>query len=459
MATGNSGSSPKTTSCRFMALPPTHCCTIVESVREGVLTFDLEKTVTYANPAAEVITGYGVDEMIGRKCHDVLQSQLCRRRCPMDDLLAGHQPYGEQQTRIVCNSSAIKTVAINCNLLHDEQGKVTGLMETIRDLSDLETLRKQVTQDFTIEDIIGRSPAMRKVLSFLPDIAESDSAVLIEGATGTGKEMVAKAIHRLSTRKNDPFVAVNCAALPDTLLESELFGHTRGAFTGAVKDRRGRVELAHGGTLFLDEIGDTSMSFQADLLRVLEDGEFMPLGAAKARYADFRLIAATNDDLQALIRQGSFRSDLYYRVGVARIQLPPLAQRKEDIPVLVDHFIQKFNLIKGRAIQGATPETLAALFDYPFPGNIRELENIIEYAFISCKNDWIDLEHLPEEIRTRQDPESSQWGTELLPHEADEALKIKSVLDRCRGNRSMAANSLGMGRSTLWRKMKKYSLS
>ncbi|MFN2365741.1 MAG: sigma-54 interaction domain-containing protein [Desulfurivibrionaceae bacterium] len=446
------------TSCRFMALPPSHCCTIVESIREGVLTFDLEKTVTYANPPAEAIVGVGADDMIGRKCHEVLQSELCRRRCPVDDLLAGGVSSGERQTRIIGESSTVKTVAINCEMLYDEQGRATGLVETIRDLTDLEKLRKQVTQDYTIEDIIGRAPAMRKILSFLPDIAESDSAVLIEGDTGTGKEMVAKAIHRLSRRKDGPFVAVNCAALPETLLESELFGHRRGAFTGAVKDRQGRFEMADGGTLFLDEICATSMSFQADLLRVLEDGQFTPLGASGPRHSNFRLITAANEDLQELMGQGQFRADLYYRVGVARIQLPPLARRKEDIPLLVNHFLEKFNLIKGRAVQGATAQTLAALFDYPFPGNIRELENIIEFAFIACKNGWIELEHLPEEVRERRNSDSKDWGGELLPHEAEEALKIKSVLENCRGNRTMAARSLGMGRSTLWRKIKKYGL-
>lgn len=445
-------------SCRFLTLPSTHCCTIVESVREGVITLDLQKNVTYANPAAEAITGRRVEDMIGRKCHDTLQSELCRRNCPVDDLLTGEKSHAEQQTRLIDRSGTVKPVALSCDLLKDENGGVTGVVETFRDLSDLETLRKQVMQDYTIEDIIGRSPPMRKILSFLPDIAESGSAVLIEGATGTGKEMVAKAIHRLSARKEGPFVAVNCAALPDSLLESELFGHIRGAFTGAVKDRRGRFELADGGTLFLDEIGATSMAFQADLLRVLEDGQFTPLGSTELRFADFRLIAAVNEDLMQLISRHRFRADLYYRIGVARIQLPPLSQRKEDIPVLVDHFVQKFNLIKGRAVLGATGETIAVLYDYAFPGNIRELENIIEFAFIRCKNDWIEVSHLPDEIGRQRKYHSTKWDAALPAHELEEALKIRSVLDRCGGNRMQTAKSLGISRSTLWRKIKKYDL-
>lgn len=458
MATLDSRSSPPRATCRFLALPPAHCCTIVESVREGVITFDLQKNVTYANPAAETITGHRAGSMIGRKCRDILQSELCRRSCPVDDLMAGEKSHTERQTRIIDRSGTVKPVALSCDLLKDEDGRVTGVVETFRDLSDLETLRKQVTRDYAIEDIIGRSPPMRKILSFLPDMAESDSAVLVEGATGTGKEMVAKAIHRLSARKDGPFIAVNCAAMPDTLLESELFGHVRGAFTGAVKDRCGRFELAHGGTLFLDEIGTTSMAFQADLLRVLEDGKFTPLGSAAVRFADFRMIAAANEELLELIHQHRFRADLYYRIGVARIQLPPLAQRKEDIPILIDHFVQKFNLIKGRTVQGATAETIATLYDYPFPGNIRELENIIEFAFIRCKNDWIEVSHLPDDLETSASSRPTQWGAVLPPLELEEALKIRSVLDRCRGNRILAAKSLSISRSTLWRKIKKYDL-
>lgn len=459
MTTPNSDSPPTSSACRFHALPPAHCCAIVESIREGVITFDVQKTVTYANPAAGAITGFTTEKIIGRKCYDVLQSECCRGRCPVDALLAGGKPHIEFQTRIIDQSGTIKAVAINCDLLYSEDGKVTGVVETFRDLSDLEKLRKQMTQDYSIADIIGRSPEMRKLLSFMPDIAESDSSVLIEGATGTGKEMVAKAIHRLSSRKKGPFIAINCAALPDTLLESELFGHIKGAFTGAVKDRRGRFELADGGTLFLDEIGSTSMAFQSDLLRVLEDGRFTPLGAADVRHADFRLITAANENLLQLAHQDRFRLDLYYRVGVVKIKLPPLAQRKEDIPILIDHFIQKFNLIKGRSIQGATAEAIAVLFDYPFPGNIRELENIIEFAFIRCKNDRIEVQHLPDELDAYRNPGSDPRGAGWwLPHERDEALKIKSVLDRCRGNRILTAKALGISRSTLWRKIKKFGL-
>ncbi|GAF73680.1 unnamed protein product, partial [marine sediment metagenome] len=240
---------------------------------------------------------------------------------------------------------------------------------------------------------------MREIFAFLPDIAESDSAVLIEGPTGSGKELFARAIHHLSSRQKGPFIAINCGALPDSLLESEIFGYTKGAFTGAVRNKPGRFLLADKGTLFLDEICNTSTSFQKDLLRVLEEGEFTALGDTKPQKTDCRVVASTNLDLKAMIKEGTFREDLYYRLNVVKISLPPLRERRGDIPLLVDHFIRKYNLLKGRSIHGVTHEVISHFMDYPFPGNIRELENIIEYAYILCKDDHIGMEHLPRDVR------------------------------------------------------------
>jgi transcriptional regulator with PAS, ATPase and Fis domain len=295
---------------------------------------------------------------------------------------------------------------------------------------------------------------MKEILSSLPDIAESESSVLIEGPTGSGKELIARALHQLSPRKTGPFVAINCAALPETLLESELFGYAKGAFTGAMRNKAGRVLLANKGTLFLDEIASTSLAFQADLLRVLEDGEFTPLGDTRSVKADFRLVTATNHDLRALVQEGKFREDLYYRLNVAKISLPPLRERKEDIPLLVDHFVHKLNFIKGKNIEGVSPEVLSFLMDYPFPGNIRELENVIEYSFISCKGATISLEHLSRDLL-----ESFKKESRLLSRtEIEEAQKIQAILDRHPHNRPEAAKVLGMSRTTLWRKIKKYGL-
>ena len=343
-------------------------------------------------------------------------------------------------------------------LLKDSQGKILGGVETFRDLSELERLRRELSRSFTSEDIVGNHPKIREILSILPDIAESESPVLIEGPTGSGKELFARAIHNLSPRKDHPFIAVNCAALPETLLESELFGYSRGAFTGALRNKPGRFLLADKGTLFLDEIGNTSPAFQADLLRVLEDGEFMPLGETKALRVDVRVVAATNVDLKKLILQGRFREDLYYRLNVVKISLPALRERKEDIPLLIDHFIQKFNLIKGRAIRGVTPDVLSYLMGYPFPGNIRELENIIQYAFIRCKADLIGLEHLSEELFEKADDQKGFLSDLHASHHPEEVEQIRSLLNRYEGNRIETAKALGISRSTLWRKIKKYGL-
>jgi transcriptional regulator with PAS, ATPase and Fis domain len=307
------------------------------------------------------------------------------------------------------------------------------------------------------EDIVGRHPRMREILAFLPDIAVSDSPVLIEGPTGSGKELIARAIHGLSNRRAGPFVPVNCAALPDSLLESELFGYAKGAFTGAAKNKAGRILSAHQGTLFLDEIGSTSMAFQADLLRVLEDGVFTPLGATRAQKADFRIVTATNLELKNLVREGRFRDDLYYRLNVVKVSLPPLKERKDDIPILTDHFIRKFNLIKERSILSVEPEVLSLLMSYPFPGNIRELENIIEYAFVTCKGPLIGLNHLPRDLNVENDVQADtrQGNAAAADPEAE---RIQAVLERCGGNRLKACRALGISRATLWRKIKKFGL-
>jgi len=293
---------------------------------------------------------------------------------------------------------------------------------------------------------------VREILGFLPDVAQSDSPVLIEGATGTGKELIARSLHSLSSRGKGPFVAVNCAALPDSLLESELFGYCQGAFTGALRNKPGRFLTAHQGTLFLDEIADTSAAFQADLLRVLEDGEFTPLG--DPRKADFRLVTASNHDLKKLVQEGRFREDLYYRLKVVRINLPSLNERKDDLPLLIDHFIREFNLIRGKTIQGAAPEVLACLRDYPFPGNVRELKNIIEYAFISCQGPLIGMEHLSSDVLNGISVAPGRPTEDRSP----EAQKIREVLRSQGGNHIKSARALGISRTTLWRRLKRYHL-
>jgi len=442
-------------SCSITSALRAPCCTILESISDGVFTIDLEKRVTSFNRAAEIITGFNSSEAIGQYCFDLFRANICVKRCAMDETLATGQPKVNLSALIISKSGILKPISISTAILKNEQNDIIGGVETFRDLSELEKLKRQLAERYSHEDIVGRHPRMKEILSFLPDIAESESAVLIEGPTGSGKELIARAIHHLSPRKEGPFIAVNCAALPETLLESELFGYRKGAFTGAVRDKPGRFFLADKGTLFLDEISSTSPSFQADLLRILEGGEFSPLGDTRTIRSDFRLVTATNLELKRLVREEKFREDLYYRLNVVKISLPPLRERKEDIPLLVDHFIRKFNLLKDRSIQGVTPEVLSFLLEYPFPGNIRQLENIIEYAFITCKGAAIGMEHLPRDLVEGQEDQ----GPLLSAKENEEAEKIRVILEQYPQNRPKAAKALGMSRTTLWRKMKKYGLN
>jgi len=431
------------------------CCVILESISDGVFTVDINKKITSFNHAAETITGFKGGEAVGQFCFDVFRSNICEKKCAMDETFSTGCSQVNLPARIINKSGEQKPISISTSVLKNGNGDIIGGVETFRDLSELERLKRELTSSYSHEDIVGRDPRMKKILSFLPDIAESESPVLVEGPTGSGKELIARAVHHLSPRRKSPFIAINCAALPETLLESELFGYKTGAFTGAMRDKPGRFSLADKGTLFLDEISSTSTAFQADLLRVLEDGEFTPLGGTKTLNADFRVITATNLELNKLVEEGRFREDLYYRLNVVKIALPALRERKDDIPILIEHFIQKFNLLKDRSIQGVTPEALSFFLGQPFPGNIRQLENIIEYTFITCKEDVIGMEHLPGDLVGKQENQRSL----LASNEYEEAQKIRAILDQYPKNRSEAAIVLRMSRTTLWRKMKKYGIT
>jgi len=327
-----------------------------------------------------------------------------------------------------------------------------GGVETFQDLTQIEQLQKELQARYTFEDIVGRSPAMIRLFDLLPQIAASTSTVLIEGASGTGKELFARAIHSLSPRKDKAFVAVNCAALPETLLESELFGHRAGAFTDAKRDKPGRFALADGGTIFLDEIGDITPAMQVRLLRVLQERIVEPLGGVTPLPVDVRVIAATNRNLAKLVRADKFRDDLYYRIRVIHLDLPSLAQRREDIPLLVDHLVAKFNRLQGKDIAGVSDQVLARLMEHDYPGNVRELENIIEQAFVLCRGGIIELNHLPRELR----PTGPRGVADGQPMSlaATEKLFITEALQRRAGNRRLAATDLGIDVSTLYRKIR-----
>ena len=431
---------------------------ILDSIADGVFTIDNEKNVTSFNKAAEKITGISKEHAIGQKCFDVLHANICQTACVLEKTLKTGKEIIDLPIIVINSEGKTIPVSISTAVLKDKKGEIIGGVETFRDLSSIEELRKEISKRYTFEDIISKNHEIQKIFDVLPDIAESDSTVLIQGASGSGKELFARAIHNLSHRKEKPYIIVNCGALPDTLLESELFGYLKGAFTDAKGDKPGRFALAEKGPLFLDEIAELSTALQVKLLRVLQQKEYEPLGATFPIKANVRIIAATNQELSQLLARGTFREDLYYRLNVIKIELPPLAERREDIPLLVDHFINQFNLKKGKKIIGMPHHVLNVLMKYEFPGNVRELENIIEHAFVLCHGSQIEIEHLPKEFieKFEEDKTSNKKSAGRLK-EAENVLII-DALKRYAGNRSKAAEELGIDKSTLWRKIKKYNI-
>ncbi|ABC78404.1 sigma-54 interaction domain-containing protein [Syntrophus aciditrophicus] len=427
--------------------------TILDSIADGVFSVDDRWRITSFNRAAEKITGVSREDAVGQRCKDVLKAEICDRGCLLKKTMETGKPVVNRTVYIVNAEGRRLPISISTALLRDEDDRIIGAVETFRDLSLEEQLRKKIEARYSFEDIISRNHRMHELFSILPDIANSTSTVLIEGESGTGKELVARAIHNLSTRKSRPFVAVNCGALPDTLLESELFGYKAGAFTDARKDKPGRFKLAEKGTLFLDEIGDVSPAMQVRLLRVLQEKTYEPLGSVESVRHDVRIIAATNKKLPDLVREGKFREDLYYRINIVRLELPPLRERMEDIPLLVDHFIGHFNVLQNKEIAGVTDEALACLMTYTYPGNIRELENIIERAFILCKSGMIDRIHLPDPVcGISGAAEIPAW--ESMSFRDMEAIFLTNVLRRNAWNKSRTARELGIHKSTLFRKLK-----
>jgi PAS domain S-box-containing protein len=430
---------------------------ILESISDGVFTVDPEWRIMSFNRAAEKITGISRQEAIGRYCWNVFRSNMCESDCSLKRTMQEGKSFISTSTHIINGEQKLIPITVATSLLKDKTGKIIGGVETFRDHSVVEALRKKLHASYQVGDIISSSAAMKKIFTILPQVAESESVVLIEGETGTGKELLARAIHNLSLRKNLPFFAINCGALPDTLLESELFGYKTGAFTNALKDKPGFFNIAGSGTLLLDEIGDTSAAFQVKLLRVLEEHAFLPLGATKKEKTNARIIASTNIDLAELARIDKFRKDLFYRINVVHLKLPPLRDRMEDIPLLVDHFISKMNQIKGKYVAGIGQEALESIMKHDFPGNIRELENIIEHAFVLCSDGNITLKHLPASISVKNIDHFKPTGIND-PVEAAEKQKIISAIRKNNFNRKAAAEELGIHKSTLFRKIKRLGL-
>jgi len=426
---------------------------ILDSINEGVFTVNLDWRITAFNSAAEQITGVKREDAIGRPCCEVFRASICENACALRQTLKTGKPVMNMTAHIVSDAGRRIPIRLSTALLRDEAGELIGGVETFQDLSQVEQLRKELDSRYTFADIVGRSPAMRSLFEIVPQIAESNSTVLIEGASGTGKELFARAIHNLSRRRTKPFVTINCGALPDTLLESELFGYKAGAFTDARRDKPGRFAVADGGTLFLDEIGDVSPAMQVRLLRVLQERCIEPLGSVESVKVDVRVIAATHKDLTQLVRRGAFREDLFYRVRVIHLKIPSLQQRREDIPLLVNHLVAKFNRIQDKSIAGVSAEVLARLMEHDFPGNVRELENIIEQAFVLCSGGLVELHHLPPELRGGESEAGGRRSAPTTLHSMEKIL-IADALRRHRGSRKRAARDLGIDPSTLYRKIK-----
>ena len=433
---------------------------ILDSIADGVFTVDRNWRITSFNMAAEVITGWEREDAIGSFCSDVFHSSICGKNCAIAESLYSGRPVANRSIMIEDSNGKRKPISISASPLVDLVGNVVGGVETFRDLTAMESLRKQLMQRYTFDEIISKSAVMQRIFQILPDIATSDSTVLILGESGTGKGIMADAIVSASARKDRPFISVNCGAIPETLLESELFGYRSGAFTDARKDREGRFAAAEGGTLFLDEIGDIPHSLQVKLLRVLEERVYEPLGSNESIKVDVRVIAATNRNLKQLVDDGLFRDDLYYRLKVVDITLPPLRDRKEDIPLLIDHFVDKFRAEKQKDIVGVSDAVLKKLMLHSFPGNIRELENIIEYGFILCTGGFIQEQHLPESFLPDSQTEHGS-GIDMnagITLEEIEQQAISNSLERNKWKKMMTCKELGISKDTLRRKIERYNL-
>ncbi len=438
---------------------------VVETMEEGLMIVSPSGVIVSVNKAFEEMVKYSREELIGQRCN-VLNCDICMGVLTNID---GHWCElfrGKRVKRRKCiltrKDGSRLHVLKNASLLYDEEGNVLGAVETLTDLSEvlkkerqIEEFRRELRGENGFCGIIGSSSPMHRLFNLIENAAKSDAPVIIYGESGTGKELVAQAIHRLGRRKDGPFVRVNCAALSEGLFESELFGHVKGAFTGAHQSRKGRFELAHGGDIFLDEIGDLPELMQVKLLRVLEEKEIERVGDSIPIKVDVRIISATNKDLKRMVEEGKVRKDFYYRINVIPIFVPPLRERKEDLPLLVEHFIRRNRLKTGKEIRGVSKEVMEFFYDYPWPGNVRELRSVIEYAFVVCEGEVIQKEHLIPSMRPQL-----FYGEKKLTREVEkgEREKVLEALKTTGGNRTEAARLLGVSRVTLWKRMKKYGL-
>ena len=440
---------------------------IVDTMQDGLMVLDPVGNILAVNPAAERLTGYSAEELIGTNCRtlnctgcDIYGRGEGKQWC---SLFVSGEVRAKKCLISDKNRRAVHVVK-NASVLKDSEGRLLGAVETFTDVSEvvrqkqeIDSLRRSCRLEEGHHGLLGESQPMRDLFELIENVAQTDAPVLIQGQSGTGKELVARALHEESPRNAKPFIKVNCAALNENLLESELFGHEKGAYTGADRTRIGRFEAAHEGTIFLDEIGDIPLSTQVKLLRVLEEKEIERVGDHKPISVDVRIVSATNKDLETLISEGLFREDLFFRINVFPLSCPALAARLEDIPVIVQNFIEINAAKGGKEISGLTPEAMEALLNYSWPGNVRELRNAIEYASVLCPGGWIGKDHLPPKIALDNKLTSSNTRSSAA-YWQEEREKLIHTLRRFRGNQSETARALGVSRVTIWKRIKKYEI-
>ncbi|MBK7868260.1 MAG: sigma 54-interacting transcriptional regulator [Ignavibacteriales bacterium] len=433
---------------------------IFNSNIEGTFTINDDWEITSFNASAQRITGYSIEEAVGQKCWSVFSSDKCQNGCHMELTMSKGKGTIGNELEILRKDGRRIPIRVNSATLLDNKKRNMGAVETFIDISEIKNLEGHLSEKYNFGNIIGNNSNLRQALSLLESVSQSDSTVVVTGESGTGKELMARAIHLNSNRKFKPFVTVNCSAFVETLIESELFGHEAGSFTGAIKSKPGRFEIAEDGTLFLDEIGDLSLAVQTKLLRVIESREFERVGSNKQLTLRARIIAATNKDLLNEIAAGRFREDLYYRLNVVNIHLPPLRDRMDDLPKLTTHFIERFNAHFKKKIKQFSSSAFEILKEYDWPGNIRELENVVEHSFVLCPGEIIQVEHLPTRIReSQQDIQTLTHKPEMKSFEDAEKEILIKILRNNSGSRLKTAQELGINTSTLWRKMKKYDIT
>jgi len=434
---------------------------ILDNLDIGVLTVDRGGHIAFFNNTAETITGFSRGDVLGKSCSTVFGKTTSPGMLLFIETIADGQARSNSEGELRTRDGQIIPVRANFMALKNEDGRIVGGLATITDLSLKYQFNSEIKGRYTFYDMVGKDPAIQKIFEIIPVVAASDATILIEGPTGTGKDVLAKVVHNASSRSKKPLVKVNCAALPDNLLESEMFGYVKGAFTGADNDKPGRFQDADRGTIFLDEIGDLPLFLQAKLLRVLEDKEFYPLGSRKTTKVDVRIISATNRNLGLLVQERRFREDLFYRLNVMRLELPPLRDRRGDIPLLISHILKRLRVTRDTRVEKFSNDAMDVLLNYDFPGNVRELENIIEHALIVCQGDIIDRNHLPLALQQGIPPSLPVEETSLPANAVGISEKniIIQMLQRYSWNKGKTAAALNINRTTLWRKIKKYNIS